>query len=86
VEFQTIAEADAAIAELNDTSLGGRQIFVREDRGGDGKASGAAGSRVSAATNIGSTTNARTVPRLDAALPSQRDGSGGAARPSGHAG
>ncbi|PLW13887.1 hypothetical protein PCANC_14372 [Puccinia coronata f. sp. avenae] len=32
VEFSTRAEAERAVKELNDTSLFGRQVFVREDR------------------------------------------------------
>jgi len=32
VEFSTVEEAQRAIAELNDTELMSRMIFVREDR------------------------------------------------------
>merc|ERR1719399_16494 len=32
VEYSTEQEAQKAVAELNDTQLGGRLIFVREDR------------------------------------------------------
>ncbi|KAI9328836.1 hypothetical protein BDR26DRAFT_808192, partial [Obelidium mucronatum] len=40
VEFSTPDEADRAIRELNDTSLMGRQVFVREDREPDVKFAG----------------------------------------------
>jgi RNA recognition motif-containing protein len=36
VEFSTQEEADKAIAELNNTELEGRLIFVREDREPEG--------------------------------------------------
>ena len=32
VEYESSADADAAVAQLNGTTLNGRQIFVREDR------------------------------------------------------
>ncbi len=32
VRFSTVAEAEAAISELTNTELDGRQIFVREDK------------------------------------------------------
>lgn len=45
VEYGTVEEANNAVASLNDTELGGRPIFVREDReaeGGGGAKSGGA--------------------------------------------
>jgi len=42
VEFSTPEEAQRAIAELNDTELMGRMIFVREDREARAKAGAAA--------------------------------------------
>lgn len=41
VAYKTAAEAQNAVTELNDTELGGRQIFVREDREPDGGGKGA---------------------------------------------
>ncbi|KAL7426053.1 hypothetical protein ACHAXH_000293 [Discostella pseudostelligera] len=47
VEYGTVEEANNAVASLNDTELGGRPIFVREDReaegGGGAKSGGGAG-------------------------------------------
>lgn len=42
MEFSTPEEAQRAIAELNDTELMGRMIFVREDREVRAKANQAA--------------------------------------------
>ena len=43
VEYATAKEARRAIANLHDTMLGGRQIFVREDREGGGTGGGGGG-------------------------------------------